>query len=60
MDRRSFLKTSFAGVAMACGALPPWLARAIESHETAWQAIVRDNDGKRCAFVSTLLARRKG
>ncbi len=26
----------------------------------AWQAIVRDNDGKRCTFVSTLLAGRKG
>ena len=34
MNRRNFLKTSFAGVAMACGALPPWLARAIESPET--------------------------
>ena len=37
MDRRNFLKTSFAGVAMACGALPPWLARAIESPETGSQ-----------------------
>jgi hypothetical protein len=37
MDRRDFLKTSFAGVAMACGALPPWLARAIESPETGSQ-----------------------
>lgn len=34
MNRREFLKTSFAGVAMACGTLPPWLARAVESPET--------------------------
>lgn len=27
---------------------------------TAWQAIVRDNDGKRCTFVSTSLSGRKG
>ena len=37
MDRRNFLKRSFAGVAMACGALPPWLARAIASPETGSQ-----------------------
>ena len=34
MERREFFKKSFAGVAMACGGLPSWLARAVESPET--------------------------
>jgi len=50
VNRREFLK----GFAAAKRSL------LVLAHHPAWQAIVRDNDGKRCTFVSTLLAGRKG